>query len=297
MILEKRIPLRYLFNLAKVDLLIVLLVSSAMTFVTNYFNIEYDFPISIPAFLGTAITLVLSFKLNQSYDRWWEARKIWGAIVNDSRSLIVQLIEFTDEPENKLVREIGQLQIAWCYSLANALRKLPPAQQAEDLIPDSEWSKIVKQDNIPLGIHVAIAKRVNQLRAEDKLNAYQQVQIDETLVRLTASMGMAERIKNTVFPKKYRLFLHFFIYIFIGTLDIAITGLIHTIFEVPLVVIIALPFFMLEKTALGLQDPFENRPNDTAMSTISTAIDRNIRQLLDLPGQPDPLESDSFYAM
>lgn len=297
MILEKRIPLKYLFDLAKVDLLVVLLVSTALTFVTNYFNIEYEFPISIPAFLGTAITLVLSFKLNQSYDRWWEARKIWGAIVNDSRSLVVQLIEFTDEAQNELVKQIGQLQIAWCYSLTNALRKLPPADQAKELVPADEWRTIVEQDNIPLGIHLSIAKRVNQLKASGKLNDFQQVQIDQTLVRLTASMGKAERIKNTVFPKKYRLFLHFFIYIFIGTLDIAITDLVHAIFEVPLVVIISLPFFMLEKTAISLQDPFENKPNDTAMSTISTAIDRNIRQLLDLPGQPDPLEPESYYAM
>ena len=74
-------------------------------------------------------------------------------------------------------------------------------------------------------------------------------------------------------------------------------NLVHAIFEVPLVVIISLPFFMLEKTAISLQDPFENKPNDTAMSTISTAIDRNIRQLLDLPDQPDPLEPESYYAM
>ena len=297
MILEKRIPLNYLFDLAKADLLVVILVSTALTIVTNHFNIEYEFPISIPAFLGTAITLVLSFKLNQSYDRWWEARKIWGAIVNDSRSLIVQLIEFTDEPDNELVKQIGHLQIAWCYSLTNALRKLPPAEQASKLVPTDEWRTIVEQDNIPLGIHLGIAKRVNALRAAGKLNEFQQVQIDQTLVRLTASMGKAERIKNTVFPKKYRLFLHFFIYIFIGTLDIAITDLVHAIFEVPLVVIISLPFFMLEKTAISLQDPFENKPNDTAMSTISTAIDRNIRQLLDLPDQPDPLEPESYYAM
>ena len=297
MILEKRIPIRYLFDLAKVDLLIVIVVSTILTIATYHFQLDYDFPISIPAFLGTAISLVLSFKLNQSYDRWWEARKVWGAIVNDSRSLIVQVLNFTKDRSHPSVDRIGKLQMAWCYALANSLRKLPLDKRTIALIPGDIWERVKDHDNIPLALNEAIAREVTLLREDEQIDAFQQVQLDSTLVRLVSSMGKAERIKNTVFPKKYRIFLHFFIYIFIGTLDVAVTDLVGVYFEVPLVVIISLPFFMLEKTAVSLQDPFENQPNDTAMTTISTAIERNLRQLLEMDGLPDPHPSEGFYTM
>ena len=75
----------------------------------------------VPSLLGTAISLILSFKLSQSYDRWWEARKIWGAIVNDSRTLVLQLNAFVTAPNDVTLR-IAHRQIAWCYSLGQCLR-------------------------------------------------------------------------------------------------------------------------------------------------------------------------------
>lgn len=297
MILERPLPLKYLFDLAKVDLLVVVILSSVLTISTHFLNLDFNFPFSIPAFLGTAITLVLSFKLNQSYDRWWEARKIWGAVVNDSRSLIVQILGFVQDGDHPSVKKIGKLQIAWCHALSFSLRKLPIDGRTIALMPDGVWDQIKDQDNIPLALNEAISQELALLRKDGQVDAYQQIQIDSTLVRLVSSMGKAERIKNTVFPKKYRLILHFFIYIFIGALDLAVTDLVAVYFEVPMVVAIALPFFMLEKTALSLQDPFENRPNDTAMTTISTAIERNLRQLLELGDIPDPHPDNGFYAM
>lgn len=93
MITNKRIPLTYPFHLIKWDLLFTILFSFSTHYLTKYV-FEMNIPIAIGAFLGTAIALILSFKLSQSYDRWWEARKIWGAIVNDSRTLVMQLKNF-----------------------------------------------------------------------------------------------------------------------------------------------------------------------------------------------------------
>ena len=93
MILEKRIPITYWFKIIKWDLLIVSVFSTVVYFFSKYL-IDLNIPISIGTFLGTAIALLLSFKLSQSYDRWWEARKIWGSIVNDSRTFVIQLKTF-----------------------------------------------------------------------------------------------------------------------------------------------------------------------------------------------------------
>ena len=109
-------------------------------------------------------------------------------------------------------------------------------------------------------------------------------------------MGMAERIKSTVFPHTYRLFLHFFIYIFVVTLAIALTD-IDSFFEIPLLLVISSAFFLLEKSATHLQDPFSNRPTDTEMTTIATNIEINIKQLLGETEVPEPLQPQGFYSL
>lgn len=89
MLLNKKIPATYIFNKVKFEIVYVLIVSIAVLLLTDkYQKLIPEMPLTIPAFIGTAISILLSFKLNQSYDRWWEARKVWGSIVNDSRSLL-----------------------------------------------------------------------------------------------------------------------------------------------------------------------------------------------------------------
>jgi ion channel-forming bestrophin family protein len=109
-------------------------------------------------------------------------------------------------------------------------------------------------------------------------------------------MGMAERIKSTVFPITYRVFLHLMIYLFVITLSISL-GVVNPVYEIPLLLIISSGFFVLEKTARLLQDPFENNPTDTAMTTIATNIEINIKQLLKESEIPKPLKPDSFYSL
>jgi len=95
MLLAKKVPIFYLIRKVRFDLLYVVLVAISVHILTRQvYTFIPEMPLGIPTFLGTAISVLLSFKMAQSYDRWWEARKIWGAIVNDSRSLIIQLQTF-----------------------------------------------------------------------------------------------------------------------------------------------------------------------------------------------------------
>lgn len=108
MLLDKRIPVQYIINKVKYELVYVLVVSLTVLLITErYKEMLPSIPITIPAFLGTAISILLSFKLNQSYDRWWEARKVWGSIVNDSRSLVIQLNSFVSNGNEKIIRKMA----------------------------------------------------------------------------------------------------------------------------------------------------------------------------------------------
>ena len=128
------------------------------------------------------------------------------------------------------------------------------------------------------------------------MDVFSQIQLNTVLINFSNAMGMAERIKNTVFPVTYRVFLHLMIYVFVITLSISL-GANKPMFEVPLLLLISSGFFVLEKTATLLQDPFENKPTDTPMTSIATTIEINIKQLLREGEIPKPIEPKEFYSL
>src|SRR5688572_27232761 len=102
MLSARSVPFKYAFNKVKNDVFRVLLFSFAFHVAKLVFREALpEIPVALPMLLGTSITLLLAFAINQSYDRWWEARKIWGAIVNDSRSLVLQIVGFTVELDER----------------------------------------------------------------------------------------------------------------------------------------------------------------------------------------------------
>ena len=290
MILNRKIPLSYIVKSTYVDICIVAAFTAVVTSI--HLQVEFfHFPMAISTFLGTAISLVLSFNLSLSYDRWWEGRKIWGEIVNDSRALILQLQSFTSEEDKPLVEKIAHAQIVWTYTLAAALRQDSSGDSLKRYLSDTFLPDIERARHKPLYINSEMKKQVKALQS---LNDFQQVQVDSTMMRLVGHMGKAERIKNTVFPKEFQLVLHLSIYLFLGFLSISLANLGHH-WETLLLVAIAAPFFLLETTARHLQNPFENLPTDVPITSISRNIEINILSLLEAEDIPEPLADNGFY--
>ena len=297
MLLNRKIPASYILNKIKLEVLYVLIIGLLVNYLTAQFkDLIPEMPIAIPAFIGTAISVILSFKINQSYDRWWEARKIWGSIVNDSRTFVLQLQSFIPKEYKVQIKEIAYRHIAWCFSLGQSLRGLDATENLDKYISETDLDKIAKHNNKPLALLQLNALQITDLREGEGLELFSHVQINNTMVAFSNAMGMAERIKNTVFPQTYRMFLHFFIYIFVVTLAIALNN-IDSFFELPLLLVISAAFFLLEKSATHLQDPFNNRPTDTPMTTIATTIEINIKQLLGAIEVPTPLQPQTFYIL
>jgi putative membrane protein len=298
MLLDKRAPIAYFFNLVKYEMLIVFLLGFCNHILTEFVFLSLPvMPLTIATFLGTAISILLSFKMSQSYERWWEARKIWGAIVNDSRSLVMQLQAFVKEDgDQNSTKTIAYRQIAWCYSLGQSLRGLSPIANCDTFLSSEDMEHIKSFDNKTLGILQLNTQLISRLRDENKINNYENIQLNSTIVRLTDSMGAAERINSTVFPTTYKMFLHFTIYLFVLILSVALKD-VRLIFELPLFMLVSFVFFMLEKTAYHLQDPFRNRPSDIPVTAIARTIEINIRQLLKEEIIPDPIAKEEFYIM
>ncbi|TXK28598.1 hypothetical protein FVR03_20680 [Pontibacter qinzhouensis] len=302
MLIDKNIPFSYIYKKIRWDVFRVLLFSVSFHLIKLFFIDSLpEVPFQLPTLLGTAISLILAFNVNQSYDRWWEARKIWGAIVNDSRSLIIQLKGFidgeryTDAPN--LLHRMANRQIAWCYCLGQSLRGLKPlTPEQEQFLPPNEVSFLESQNNKSFALLMLQMEDLRKLRQREAVNPFQEVQINSTLSRLCDSMGKAERINTTVFPITYRIFIHVFMYIFLIILSIALVETVG-VFEIPILIVVASAFFMIEKTARHMQDPFRNKPTDTPVTAIARTIEINIRQILLEKEIPAPQAPEKFYLM
>jgi putative membrane protein len=265
----------------------------------TYHTTRITIPIAVPAVLGTVISLLLGFRSNQAYDRWWEARHIWGAIVNESRTLGRQVMHFTaDSFENDDIKAFQdrmiRRQIAWTYCLGRHLRGQPATRILEKYLDDNERDYIAGVDHIPAALLDLMGRDLKLAMEEGWINRFQQVEMDQTLSRLCDAMGKCERIKNTVFPSTYSLYIHLALMLFISLLPFAVIEYFGY-FEVPLVVAIAACFLLIEKMAIHLQDPFENKPTDTPMTTIAKSIETNLSQLYSLEKHlPKKQKADSI---
>lgn len=294
MLLDKKMPFLYIFAKIRTELVYVLIIGAIVFSITNkLIHLIPEIPLAVPSFLGTAMSVILSFKLSQSYDRWWEARKIWGSIVNDSRNLVLQLQGLASPGNQKEIRKITLRQIAWCHCLGQSLRNLDASAGLDGFLEKGDLAGMEEHSNKPLALLQMNNEGIASLRRAGEIDAFSHVQINNTLVNLVNAMGMAERIKNTVFPVTYRIFLHLAIYVVIILLCISLRGLGY--FELPLLLIIASFFFLLERTATLLQDPFSNKPTDTPMTAIATTIEINLKQLIGDPNVPQPHQRDNFY--
>jgi putative membrane protein len=285
MLLKKNIPISYVIGKVKMEIALLALYSTMVYAAHTWFNFPgVSIPIAIPGILGTIISLLLAFRSNQAYDRWWEARTIWGAIVNDSRSYARQVLTFLDnsydDDDKRAMRErIIKRQIAWCYSLSHQLRGQNAHKCMDNLVSDEEKKAVATMNNAPLGLLEQHGNDLRLLLRMGWINEYQQVAMDETLNRFSNAMGGCERIKNTVFPVTYSVYIHVLVLLFVMLLPFSIMEFFG-IFQIPLVVAISSAFFLIEKMAIHLQDPFESKPTDTPTTTISRKIEQDLRQLL-----------------
>lgn len=285
MLLKKRIPLSYVLGKIKIELALVITYAVGFELVHHFYHVlSINIPIAVPTIIGTIISLLLAFKSNQAYDRWWEARIIWGGIVNDSRSLLRQVIVFYKDPDfsteaNDFKVGFAKRQAAWCYALAQALRGKDAIKPLKTLLNDDERHFVKNHKHVPNAILMLHGKALKKALDKGRLNVYQQVEIDNTLTRLCEGMGKCERIKNTIFPTTYSMYIRFTLCLFLILLPFGLTDYLGWL-QVPVVATIGAACFLIEKMAIHLQDPFENRPTDTPMISISNTIENNLMQMV-----------------
>ncbi len=291
MLLNRRISVSYFLKAIQTDLLRIVFFGCLVGLLAKHKDfLTLEIPLSLIAIVGTAISLLLAFRTAQSYDRWWEARIVWGAIVNDSRSLIRLLQTFIIRDQDIHLKMFVERQIVWNYALSEALRKETHSKRVKDYLENYQ----IKDTNTAYGILNAHAKHLRLLAEEGLITEFRQVAADEILTRFSDSMGRCERIKNTVFPVSYGKLIHFLIYLFALLLPFSLND---DVILVKMMLTIGIPiiFIIIERTAILMQDPFENKPMDTPMTTICQTIEMNLLEAIGEPTtKPNP-PADEFY--
>jgi putative membrane protein len=249
------------------------------------------------ASFATVLGIVVGFRNSSAYARWWEARTLWGAIVNRSRTFARQVLTtMSPRPENTpaeqaalalMQRNLVHYQVAYVHALRQQLRGLDPVPAVAHLVPSEDPAELVCQKNVALSLHSRMSAMLVVSRRRGWLDEWQWQAIDQSLSSLMDAQGGAERIKNTPMPRQFDFFPRLFVQIYCLLLPV---GMVESLgWYTPLgSALVGFLFLALEKIGRDLEDPFANRIHDVPMTSIATNIEINLRQLLGESELPPP---------
>jgi putative membrane protein len=304
-------------------LIISFLYSSIVTilgfYLSKYHNVNISLAWQPLSVLGIAVAFYLGFKNNASYDRLWEARKIWGSIVNNSRSFGAQLIAYTrGNDKDEIVSEIIHRHIAWLTALRYQLRlekewehteerlnnvfvpnicELYYTKLDEDLmscISDQEFETYKNKSNIASQILLTQSKRLQELRDQEYFEDFRHMELQKMIHSFYEDQGKSERIKTYPFPRQYAsialwLTLFFCLLIPFGAIDVFMDRIWLTI---PISTLIIWVFHLMEKIGDYSENPFEGTYNDVPITSIANTIEIDLKEMIDsesIPAKTKPV--------
>jgi len=255
--------------------------------------------------MGLPLAIFLGFRNSACYDRYWEARKLWGELLLRSRNLARQVLHLVDLPAPPVdARDLGDLRVrmllraaAFCLALKALLREQPASDAGLDgLLQPAEREALAQARNRPAALMMSQGADLARCRREGLIDSQRAVQIDTTLSALTAAAASCERIKHTPLPFSYTLLLHRTAYLYCFLLPF---GLVDTLGLVtPFVVaIVAYTFFGLDALGDEIEEPFGTEANDLPLDALCRGIEIDMRQALGDAHPPPALEPVDYLLL
>jgi len=234
----------------------------------------------VHSLLGFVISILLVFRTNTAYDRWWEGRKLWGGLVNNSRNLALKLSAMLSKDDEENRSFFRKTIPAYAFALRDHLRSEKTRTEIFDRDTHEHILKqIDRQKHIPNQVAGMIYERVQQLYKEGKITGEQLIFLNTELSSFTDICGACERIKNTPIPFSYSVFIKKFIFFYIMTLPLGhVFDLGYLI--IPVVAFVFYVMASLELIAEEIEDPFGGDPNDVPTDKISDNIQNSISELI-----------------
>lgn len=308
---------------------IIVAISSLPVILYNLYAWEWlKLPWQPISLIGIAVAFYLGFKNNSSYDRTWEARKIWGGIVNASRSFTVMARDFVNNPaaretlDESALRSVQQSlvyrHVAWMRALTLQLRKpqkwehFKPRDEAFRKVADTDYDEskfarlkpylseeeyhyLMQKGNKASHLLSLQSKHIMGLRNSNALDPFLHQQLQGMITEFYTLMGKAERIKNFPFPRQYAGINFYFTFVFMclvpmGMLTIfdEVGGGTYNWLAIPFSTVASWVFVTMEMIGDYSENPFEGLYNDVPITNIATGIEIDIRQMLEEADLPEP---------
>lgn len=315
-------------NWSRKPFLLGLAYALAVNVVIHFLAPDFSVPWQPVSVIGIAVAFYLGFKNNSSYDRTWEARKIWGGIVNSSRSFSASTVSYIQGPDAAAVhRELLYRHIAWLTALRHQLRthrswehdreairngampginERPGAlctAEMEQFLAPAERAVVRTKSNMAVHLLHTQSLRLQQLRDAGYMEDFRHMDLNRHLVDLMAEQGRAERIKNFPFPRQYAstalwLTLVFAAFVPLSMVEVFPHGSGWTYWLSPfLSALVIWVFFLMEMIGDYSENPFEGTYNDVPITAIARGIEIDLREMINDRDIPGPVQPENGFLM
>lgn len=316
------------FNWSKKPFIIGVFYALAIQLIQYFFELSFSIPWQPISIIGIAVAFYLGFKNNSSYDRTWEARKIWGGIVNSSRSFGVAVIAFVKGDQHlEVKKELMYRHIAWLTALRHQLRQSKPWEHTNDIvkfkhfhnIPEHNTKSITSEltqflspeeikslennSNIATQILAKQSIRLQELRDQDYFEDFRHMEFHHHITSFYTDQGKSERIKNFPFPRQYASTALWLTFVFCALVPFGLGDIFKdydswVVWLSPLFsALVIWVFFLMEKIGDYSENPFEGSYNDVPITSISRGIEIDLREMIDDQHIPSPIADENGFLM
>jgi len=239
--------------------------------------------------IGLPLGVFLGFRNGASYDRFWEGRRLWGALVNTSRTLTRQILTLTDPDQKAFHREMVRRIIAYAWALRFHLRDEADDGVVGRYLPPGEREAYAGERNLPIALVQRMGERVSDAWRAGWIHVEHVPTFDASLTAFCDIQGACERIKSTPIPFSYSVLIHRIVAIYCFLLPFGFAETIHWL--TPLVVLfISYAFFGLDQIGDEIEDPFGVDVNDLPLGAMARNIEINLMQRLGETPLPEPMQ-------
>ncbi|MDX1627738.1 MAG: bestrophin family protein [Fulvivirga sp.] len=246
----------------------------------DYFELTFLSTTAVHSLLGIVLGLFLVFRVNSAYDRWWEGRKLWGLLVNNTRNLSAKLSAFLDEDDRESRNYFAQMIPNYVTAMRDHLRKGADLENL-DIVEDGFLNRLKGKEHVPNMISLMMYEKISDLYRKKKITGDQFFVLDKELKQFSDILGGCERIKNTPIPYSYSMYIKKFIFTFTITLPFAFMTEFRY-FTVPIVLFIFFILVSVELIAEEIEDPFGHDTNDLPTDMLTDKIKKNVRELMNV---------------
>lgn len=270
----------------------VFVVALIVTVLADHFDVLHT-TVSLTPFslIGLALSIFLGFRNNTSYDRFWEGRRLWGGLVNVTRTMArrTQLFVEPAPASGATQRELVYRTIAYVHALRMHLRTGVDVEELRPYLSEADVAALRGHKNVPIAVLQQISERLRTAWKAGQIETYHLPELESALAQMTDIQGGCERIKSTPIPHSYTVLIHRIVALYCFGLPFGIVETLHGWTPV-VTLIVAYAFLGLDAVGDEIEDPFGTDYNDLPLSALSRTIEVNLRQSLGETDVPDLMQ-------